>query len=78
MITLKGTALLALLLLLATGCAKEEVLPPGTLQPVLKSAPVITNGNDSIAPGDNGKGIVPITDDGDDLGDNERSRQAKH
>ncbi len=78
MIAPKGPALFALLLLLATGCAKEEVLPPHAMQPVLKHALIVTNGTDSISPGNNGNTIVPITDDGDDLGDSERSRQTKH
>ena len=73
--------LFALLMLFATGCSKEEVVAPnGT--PVISKAlkPVqVSNGQGGtiVTPADTGNGVAPITDDGDDLGDKERSSKPR-
>ncbi|MFZ1618669.1 MAG: hypothetical protein WAT41_15080 [Flavobacteriales bacterium] len=77
-----ATAMLALGMLFSTGCTKEEVIAPNGLFPeVRRTAPVPpapptdhgqVNGTNSR--GDNG---VFITDDGDDLGDKERTHKPK-
>jgi hypothetical protein len=75
-----GTAAMALFLLLATGCAKEEVMAPSAPQGLVKKAVKPGNpggnGNSTVGSGNSGTGNS-ITDDGDDMGDNERSTKPK-
>ncbi|HMN04446.1 MAG TPA: hypothetical protein PKD45_01865 [Flavobacteriales bacterium] len=60
------------LLLMVTGCAKEEVVRPDAAMPV--KAVTVDPGTST-----DDKGIsAPISDDGDDLGDKERSSRPKH
>ena len=68
----------ALAMLVSTGCSKEELVAPCTEQPEMQSkvgtAPVpVVTGSDAQDDGH----LSPITDDGDDLGDNEKSNK-KH
>lgn len=73
--------LVALLLLMATGCTKEEVVAPSAIPQVSKNLkPVHGNsdqGDTTIVPSNTGNSVSPITDDGDDLGDKERSSKPK-
>lgn len=74
-----GVLFFALAMLVSTGCSKEEVVAPCTVQPQLKSkagdAPVpVVTGSGATDLGN----ISPITDDGDDLGDKEKSNKTKH
>lgn len=62
-------------LLLFTGCAKEEVVAPAKAAYGVKSGEV-PPGTGNVGAPDNGSGDgVNITDDGDDLGDKERSNK---
>lgn len=72
---LASTLILGLFLVLATGCTKEEVAAPGQVKRAMKSVTPVTGGNvqGQGGSGNNG-GVAPITDDGDDVGDNERSK----
>lgn len=72
-------ALLALFLLMATGCAKEEVVAPAALQHHVQKAlkPGNPDGNGAVNNGNSSTGNSPITDDGDDMGDNERTTKPK-
>lgn len=70
--------LLALLMLVATGCSKEEVMAPGAAPQVSKSLkPAQGSGDQGGTTVTSGNGASPITDDGDDLGDKERSNKPK-
>ena len=75
--TVLGAVFFALSMVLTTGCAKEAAVAPATAQPYMKYAPTGTNWNDTIVSGNSAKGISPITDDGDDMGDRERSSKPK-
>ena len=73
------SALAVLLLLLATGCAKEEVVPPCAAHSMAKQEvkPGQGSGNGTVDTGNGTTGNSPITDDGDDIGDNERTSTPK-
>ena len=71
---------MALVLLMATGCAKEEVVAPTTVRMVSKKT--VNTGNStgtstSNTLGNGGTGQKPITDDGDDMGDKERTTKPR-
>lgn len=72
-------ALAALLLLMATGCAKEDVVAPCAAHNTAKQEvrPGQGNGNGTVDTGNGTNGNSPITDDGDDIGDNERTSSPK-
>ena len=71
-----GVILIALLMLASTGCSKEEVAAPQTAVPVLQTKSGVATG---LNPVDAGASIpAPISDDGDDLGDNERSNRPRN
>jgi len=77
-----GSAMLfALLMLVATGCSKEEVVAPNAVPQVSKALKPVQGSSDqggtTVTPGTKGSGVSPITDDGDDLGDKERSSKPK-
>ncbi|MEO5584299.1 MAG: hypothetical protein ABIQ75_02500 [Flavobacteriales bacterium] len=81
-ITMTASAMLfALLMLVATGCSKEEVVAPNGAPLISRSLKPVQasngQGGTSVTPGDTGNGVAPITDDGDDLGDKERSSKPK-
>lgn len=68
-------AFFSMALLLFTGCAKEEVVAPAAAVHGVKSGEAAP-GTGSVVGTDNGSGDgVDITDDGDDLGDKERSNK---
>ncbi len=73
--------LFALLMLVATGCSKEEVVAPTTAPQVSKSMKPVQGSSDqggtTITPGNTDNSKDPISDDGDDLGDKERSSKPK-
>jgi hypothetical protein len=71
-ITSTAAALMvALCLVVSTGCSKEELTPPDAPVNVHKSS---TNG--TVSPGSHSSGSG-ITDDGDDQGDKEHSNSSK-
>lgn len=76
-ITMTASAMLfALFMLVATGCSKEEVMAPNVV-PQMSKALKPLQGDSTITDGNTSKGASPITDDGDDLGDKERSSKPK-
>lgn len=64
---------LAFLLLMASGCTKEELVAPKTVPQAVQSMEAPTTGTGTVIPGASGTDKSPITDDGDDMGDNERT-----
>lgn len=81
-ITKTGSAVLfALLMLVVAGCSKEEVVAPGAAPQVSKALKPAQGSSDqggtTVTPDNTGNGVSPITDDGDDLGDKERSNKPK-
>ena len=78
--TMFGSAMLfALLLLVSTGCSKEEVVAPNAPVPVLQTRATANGGNSTVGTGSQGSdSSAPISDDGDDLGDRERSNRPKN
>lgn len=75
-----GSAMLfALLLLVSTGCTKEEVVAPNAAIPVLQTRGTASGGNSTLGTGSQSPDrSAPISDDGDDLGDKERSNRPKN
>lgn len=73
-----GAVALALLVLLSTGCAKEEVVQPASVDtaPMMQRRSANGQGTVGPIPGQGGN-VSPISDDGDDLGDRERSNRPK-
>lgn len=71
-----GAILLGLGLLLFSGCAKEELVAPGSTPTAVHKAGD-AGAVDTMEGGNHG-GIIPISDDGDDLGDRERSNRPKN
>ncbi len=71
--------LLVVCLLMATGCAKEEVAAPAAPQKLVKKVvkPGNPDGNGTFNTGNSVNGNSPITDDGDDMGDNERTSKPR-
>ena len=77
---LLGLALLLVVVL--TGCAKDELVAPAPANGNAKSlnVPMVTDepANGGTAPGSvKGDGDDPISDDGDDVGDGERNKKKK-
>lgn len=66
-----GVLMVALCLVLSTGCSKEELTPPDAPVHVHKAS---TNGGVSTGTDPTGSSI---TDDGDDQGDKEHSNSSK-
>jgi len=75
-IGISGVILIALLMFLSTGCSKEEVAAPRTAVPVMQTKAGVANPVDPVDPGTSTP--APISDDGDDLGDNERSNRPRN
>ena len=74
-----SAALFALLMLVSTGCTKEEVVAPNAPVPVLQTRASANGGNSTLGPGVEGSdSSAPISDDGDDLGDSERSNRPRN
>ncbi|HRQ85635.1 MAG TPA: hypothetical protein PLV70_11020 [Flavobacteriales bacterium] len=63
-----------MLMLAATGCTREELVAPG--HPDMTMHTKASGGaGDSVLTGNSDNGwLAPISDDGDDLGDKERSK----
>ena len=81
-ITMTASAMLfALLMLVVTGCAKEEAVAPNVVPQISKALKPAQGSGDqegtSVTPDNTGNGVSPITDDGDDLGDKERSSKPR-
>ncbi|MBZ0207601.1 MAG: hypothetical protein K8H89_14865 [Flavobacteriales bacterium] len=78
--TMVGSAVLfALFLLVSTGCTKEEVVAPNTPTPMMQTKAGKVDGNGTVGTGTSGNNAIsPISDDGDDLGDSERSNRPKN
>ena len=67
-----GMAFPMLLMLLSTGCTKEELEGPSAASVLEHKAGLVTVMDST------GQGVVaPISDDGDDLGDRERSNRPR-
>jgi len=69
-----------LLLLVAPGCTKEELVEPQQAGHAVQ-APVKSTPGGTVAPpptGTNSGSSSPISDDGDDLGDGERPKRPKN
>lgn len=76
--TMMGSAMLfALLLLVSTGCTKEEVVAPNAPVPVMHTKVGANPGDPNVGNGNGPDTSVPISDDGDDLGDKERSNRPR-
>ena len=71
----------ALLMLVASGCSKEEVVAPNAVPQVSKALKPVQGSSDqggtTVTNGNTDNSTSPITDDGDDLGDKERSNKPK-
>ncbi|MBX2982446.1 MAG: hypothetical protein WBB32_01695 [Flavobacteriales bacterium] len=78
--TMIGSAVLfALLMLISTGCTKEEVVAPNAPIPAMQTKAGANSGNSTLGTGNGGQdSSAPISDDGDDLGDSERSNRPRN
>lgn len=75
---LVSAVFIALLMAVSSGCAKEEVAAPQTTVPLMQAKASMAV-EEPAEPGDPANGNpAPISDDGDDLGDSERSNRSRN
>lgn len=72
-----GLLLAAFLVFMATGCAKEEVVAPAMQALPAKAVKPANGGQVNNGNPNSGQSGSSITDDGDDIGDNEQSTKPR-